>query len=275
MMRLASLHVYPIKSCRGTSLDRAVVGPRGIRQDRRWMLITPEGRFLSQRSRPRLALVRPTLLEDRLRVTAPGADPLEVDTEATGPELEGEIWADRCAAVDQGDEAAAWFSRFLGAPVRLVRQGARADRPVDPAYARSPGNQVSFTDGYPFLLASQPSLDDLNARLPEPLPMNRFRPSLVVEGSQPWDEDRWTLLRIGGLELDVVKPCSRCAVTTVDQDRGVKGKEPLRTLATFRKNIPGAPPGGEGEVYFGQNLIHREEGVLRVGDPVEVVAVQS
>ena len=275
MMRLAALHVYPIKSCRGTSLGEAVIGPRGIQGDRRWMLVVPEGRFLSQRRHPRLALVQPELLEDRLRVTAPGAEPLEVDPEAPGPELEVEIWADRCAAVDQGDEAAGWFSRFLDAPVRLVRQGDEADRPVDPAYARSPGDQVSFTDGYPLLLASQASLDDLNARLPEALPMNRFRPNLVVEGSHPWDEDRWALVRIGALELNVVKPCSRCVITTVDQERGVKGKEPLQTMATFRRGIPGAPPGGEGEVYFGQNLIHREEGVLRVGDPVEVLDLQS
>lgn len=270
-MKLSALYAYPIKSCRGIGLERAVVGPTGIRGDRRWMLADPAGRFLSQRSYPRLARIQPEPRPDRLVVTAPGRATLEVGLGDSGARTEVEIWDDRCRGVDEGDEAAAWFSDFLGTPVRLVRQAPEARRQVDPAFARSPGDRVSFTDGYPFLLTTRASLDDLNARLSEPLPMDRFRPNLVVEKSGPWDEDHWRALRIGDLELDVVKPCARCAITTVDQETGRRGKEPLRTLATFRRTVPGAPPGSEESVFFGQYLVHRGHGVLEVEARVEIL----
>jgi len=272
-MRLSALHVYPIKSCRGTELQRADVGPRGIEGDRRWMVVTPTGGFLTQRKHPRMALVEPELSEDELVIRAPGMEPLRLARDADGPTTRVDIWKDQCEAVDLGDEAAEWFSSFLDAPRRLVRQAHDAHRAADPAYVRSGSPQVSFADGYPFLLAGEASLADLNARLMDPIPMNRFRPNLVVSGSAPWEEDGWRRIRIGNLDFDVVKPCARCVITTVDQATGEKGKEPLGTLARFRRAIPGAPPGSSGNVYFGQNLIHRREGALEVGAEVEVLEV--
>lgn len=270
-MRLDDLLFYPIKSCRGTSLDRARVGPRGIEGDRGWMVVTPEGRFLTQRVHPRLALIEPGLGEAELEVRAPGMAVLRLERWREGPTLDVDIWRDRCHAVDQGDDAAEWFSSFLGTRVRFVRQSENADRPVDPDFARTPSDQVSLADGFPFLLIGEASLADLNARLAETLPMDRFRPNLVVAGGAPFAEDAWRVIRIGDLVFDVVKPCARCVVTTVDQDTGEKGKEPLRTLAEFRRDIPGAPPGSSGNVYFGQNLIHRGRGTLTAGTEVEVL----
>lgn len=218
-----------------------------------------------------MALIETELGSEQLTLRAPGMEPLRLERRGDGPALDVEIWRDRCPAVDQGDEATAWLSSFLGAPVRLVRQCEGADRRVDPEYARAPSDQVSFADGYPFLLAAEASLDDLNGRLPDALPMNRFRPNLVVAGSRPFEEDGWRVIRVGEIVFDVVKPCARCVITTVDQATGRTGKEPLRTLATFRSLPPGRAGREGGEVYFGQNLIHREGGTLEVGSPVEVL----
>jgi uncharacterized protein len=274
VVRLEAIFLYPIKSCRGTPLDQVVIERRGIRGDRRWMVADPEGSLISQRDHPRMALVEPRLGEDGLVVQAPGREPLHLGLQEGGTAMEVEIWGDRCPAVDQGDDAAEWFGSFLGTPVRLVRQDDDAMRPVDPAYARSPGDQVSFADGYPLLLTGTASLDDLNTRLPEPIPMNRFRPNLVVSGARAFEEDAWTRVRIGGVDFHVVKPCARCVVTTVDQGTGTKRKEPLRTLAEFRRNVPGGRKGKGNAVYFGQNLIPDPGSVsatLRAGDEVEVL----
>jgi uncharacterized protein len=271
-MHLSAIHVYPIKSCAGTPMDRAAVGGRGLEGDRRWMLVDRGFRFLSQRDHPRMALIEPDLGSGELRVRAPGVEDLSLERDAGGRRLRVEIWRDRCEAVDHGDEAAEWFTTFLGIACRLVRQADDADRAVDPAYAREPTSQVSFADGYPFLLTTEASLDALNARLAEPVPMDRFRPNLVVAGSGAFAEDGWRTLRIGELELDVVKPCARCVITTVDQATGRKGREPLRTLADFRRDVPGAAAAAAESVYFGQNLIHRRAGVLDVGAAVEVLA---
>jgi uncharacterized protein len=272
-MRLESIFLYPIKSCGGTPLERADIGRRGIRGDRRWMVVDSEGGLISQRDHPRLALVEPRFQEESLLVEAPGMDPMRLDLHEGGPAMDVVIWGNRCAAVDQGDEPAQWFGSFLQAPVRLVRQEDAAVRPVDPAFARSPGDRVSFADGYPFLLTGTASLDDLNTRLPEPIPMNRFRPNLVVSGAPAFEEDQWTRIRIGQVDFHVVKPCARCVVTTVDQATASRGTEPLRTLAQFRKRVPGGKVGGGGAVYFGQNLIPDlgAAAMLRAGDPVEVL----
>jgi uncharacterized protein len=272
-MRLEAIFRYPIKSCRGTPVGRAEIGRRGIRGDRRWMVADPEGGLISQRTRPRLALIEPRLGDEELVVRAPGMEPLRLERRREGPAVEVEIWGNRCSALDQGDEAAEWFGSFLESRVRLLRQGDEDLRPVDPAYARSPGDRVSFADGYPLLLTGTASLDALNARLADPLPMDRFRPNLVVSGAGAFEEDDWTGVRIGEVEFHVVKPCARCVVTTVDQATGTKGQEPLRTLATFRKNVPGGNKGKANAVYFGQNLIPAPgptPAALRVGDPVEV-----
>jgi uncharacterized protein YcbX len=261
---LSGLYAYPVKSSRGLVLEEAEVGPRGIRWDRHWMLVERDGRFVSQRQRPRMALIRCEVVGERLRLSAPGMEELEVPVAPEGTErMEVRIWKDQCLAASSGPEAAAWLSRFLGTEVRLVYLPEDRVRPLAPAYAR-PEDQTGFADGFPFLLISEASLADLNGRLTQPLPMRRFRPNLVVRGCGPYAEDRWRRIRVGGIELRVVKPCSRCIVTTVDPATGERdGDEPLRTLRGYRQR--------DNKVFFGQNLIHDDTGLLRLGDRVEVL----
>jgi uncharacterized protein len=260
---LRGLYHYPIKSCRGTSLDEAVVGVRGIVADRHWMVVDASGNFLTQRELPRMALIAPRMSGGAMEVAAPGMQTLNIPLGNEGPRADVKVWDDRCAAVDEGDAAAAWFTRFLSVTARLVRMPDDEVRRVDPTYA-SPEDQVGFADGFSFLLTSRASLDELNRRLPTPLPMNRFRPNVVVDGVVPFEEDGWKRIRIDGITFTVAKPCARCAITTTDQNTAERSKEPLRTLATFR-NVRGRG------VMFGQNLIHDRPGVLHVGAVVEVL----
>jgi len=261
--RVDGLYCYPVKSCRGASLDTAIVGPRGIAADRQWMVVDEEGEFLTQRALPRMALVSPRLIDVGLELTAPGMPPLSVSPSVQPERTRVTVWEERCAAVEEGRDAAEWLSTFLEVPCRLVRMPDDEVRRVDPRYA-TPDDQVGFADGFSFLLTSRASLDDLNQRLPAPLPMNRFRPNIVVAGSEAFEEDRWKRIRIDGITFAVVKPCARCAITTTDQDTGERSHEPLRTLATFRRVA------GRG-VMFGQNLVHDRAGVLHVGAEVEVL----
>jgi len=261
---LRGLYQYPIKSCRGTSLTEAVVGVRGIVADRHWMVVDASGNFLSQRELPRMALIAPRLSGGAMEVSAPGMRPLMVPIGAGGERVEVAVWDDRCAARDEGDAAATWFTAFLGVACRLVRMPDDEIRRVDRTYA-SPDDQVGFADGFSFLLTSRASLDELNRRLPTPLPMNRFRPNIVIDGVEPFEEDGWRHIRVDGITFNVAKPCARCAITTTDQNTAERSKEPLRTLATFR-NVPGRG------VMFGQNLIHDRPGVLHVGAEVEILS---
>jgi uncharacterized protein len=264
MIEIADLFVYPIKSCAGTRLDVADVGPRGIRHDREWMIVdAATEEFVTQRERPRLALVRPSLTADGIALAAPGFATLDVPIDPGGAVRRVRVWRDVCDAIDQGDGAAVWLSEWLGWDCRLVRMKDDFRRSVDPNFALEATDQVGFADGYPCLLTSEESLADLNARLVTPLPMNRFRPNVVIRGADvPFVEDRIRALQIGDVLLNPVKPCSRCVTTTVDQATAATGQEPLATLATFRKS--------GSKVLFGQNLIHRNEGILRVGDEVIV-----
>jgi len=258
---VSELHVYPIKGCGGIPLKTARVGRRGIENDRAWMVVDSQGRFMSQRTHPRMALIRPQLSSQGLTIAAEGMAGLRVTD--TGDRRQVEVWGDRCNAVDQGDGVARWLTAFLDAPSRLVRMTDPNVRQVDPAFAARPSDEVGFADGYPFLLISQASLDDLNRRLDEPLPMNRFRPNIVVQGCEPFAEDQWTRFRICEVAFAAAKACGRCAVTTVNQETADRGKEPLRTLATYRES--------GGKVYFGQNLVHEGHGNLSVGDEVVVL----
>lgn len=267
MITVTALYRYPIKSCAGIALTEAHLEPRGIRHDRELMVVdAATDRFLTQRELPRMALIAPQIAEKVLRVHAPGMAELILPIAEVGPTREVGIWRDRCLAVDQGDEAAAWLSAFLGRPCRLVRMAPDFVRPVDPTYA-TPGDQVGFADGFPCLLIAEESLADLNTRLGAPLPMNRFRPNIVIAGGAAFGEDRVSRLRIGDIEFAAPKSCARCTITTVDQATGATGKEPLRTFATFRKVKRG--------VMFGQNLIHAGVGVIRVGDRVEALEAKE
>lgn len=264
-MGVISLHCYPVKSCAGLSLTEARLEPRGIEHDREFMLVEAGGaRFMTQRDHPRMALIRPLVEESGIRLEAPDMPPLEVPIDFLGPPVVVAVWKDPCLAVDQGEHAAGWLSEFLGISCRLVRMADGFARGVNPAYRVTDGDQVGFADAFPFLLISQEALDDLNTRLPFPVRMNRFRPNIVIAGHGiPYLEDRMGRIRVGQVEFDVAKPCTRCVITTTDQETTARGKEPLATLAKYRR-IPGG-------VAFGQNLIHRTLGMLRVGDQVDVL----
>lgn len=265
-MIVSALHIYPVKSCGGTALDAAVIGSRGFVNDRRWLIVDAEWRFLTQREIARMALIHPTVDEHCLRLSAPGAAGFELAVDQPGRRVEVSIWKDSgVGAVDQGEAAAGWLSDFLGRDVRLVRFADDYTRQVDQRYAPRESDQVGFADGYPFLVISEESLADLNSRLDEPLPMNRFRPNIIVRGADvPFAEDGWQAIRIGDTVLDLVKPCARCAITTTDQATAARGKEPLRTLAMYR-------PGTSGPL-FGQNAIHRAGGgTIHIGDTVKVL----
>jgi len=255
--------MYPVKSLSGITLDRADIVQRGIAFDRHWMVVDADGVFLTQRQHPRMALVRTSLGTDCLRLAAPEMPPLELPLSDPGGErVEAQVWGDRCLAASAGDRAADWLSHYLGVAARLVFMPQEHRRQVDPDYARE-GDQVGFADGFPFLLISEASLADLNSRLQQPLPMNRFRPNLVVSGCEPYAEDRWRRIRIGEISFRLVKPCSRCVITTVNQHSAEKGQEPLSTLSTYRRR--------GNKVYFGQNLLHDAVGELRTGMQVEVL----
>lgn len=264
MIEVGGLFVYPVKSCSGIALAEAEVTATGFALDRRFMVVGEDGGFLSQRSFPQLAQVRVSREDGGLRLEGPNLPTLQVPIEREpAPTVRVTVWRDVCPAVDEGQEAAEFFSRHLGCPARLVRLADDDARPVS-GPAAQPGDRVGFADGYPFLLVSQASLDGLNRRLPLPVPMDRFRPNIVVDGCGPHAEDGWHHLRIGAIDFRVAKPCARCVVTTTDQRTGERGREPLRTLAEYRSE--------DGRVLFGQNLIHAGRGVVRVGDRVVVLA---
>jgi uncharacterized protein len=266
-IRLSELYVYPIKSCAGFAVEEWKVDEGGLRHDRRWMLVDESGNFMSQRRHPRMALIAVRIEYDRLVVSAPEMPSLEVPfLLPDGKPVLTSVWGDLVETLPVSDEADRWFGGFLGVRCRLVRLPDWSVRAVDPDYGE-PDDRVGLADGFPFLLISEGSLADLNTRLEHALGMDRFRPNLVVVGCEPFGEDNWRRVRIGPITLRVVKPCARCAITTVDQRTGITSKEPLRTLATFRKYGT--------KVHFGQNLIHDETGTLHVGDPVEVVGRAS
>jgi uncharacterized protein len=248
--RIAALNVYPVKSCRGVPLERARITATGFEHDREWLIVHRDGRFVTQREEPRLALIETALTREGLQLRAQGARVLLVPYDAVAAEVEVTCWRDRCAAFDAGDDAAAWLQAFLGKPLRLVRFDPRRERPSDPAWTHGTEALNYFSDAFPWLLISQGSLDDLNGRLPSPLPMNRFRPNIVIDGVGPYAEDEARELAVGGVRWRPVKACTRCAITTTDQARGERdGEEPLRTLRQYRfsRELKG--------VLFGQNLI--------------------
>ncbi|SDJ38555.1 MOSC domain-containing protein [Streptomyces indicus] len=267
---LHSIHVHPLKAARGFAPSEAVVEPWGLAGDRRWLLVDAAGRLITQRGQARLALVEPELLPDGVRFRAPGRDPLTVAVPEPGATVTVGVWQDDIEAVEAAAEAHAWFSAYLGTEARLVHLDEPAvRRPIDPEFAR-PGETVSFADGYPLLLATTASLDALNSLIAQgdhpdegPLPMNRFRPNVVIEGTEPWAEDDFKRVAIGEAVFRVAKPCGRCVVTTTDQLTATRGKEPLRTLARHRRF--------GSELVFGQNLIPETTGTIRVGDPFEIL----
>ena len=261
-MHLSEISIYPVKSCRGLQLESTRLDRFGPAGDRRWMVVTPGGEMLTQRQVREMALVEVTPLAGGLRLgdTITGQEVGYPEDDGTSVSVR--IWGDQVAARDAGDAAADWLEARLGQACRLVYMPTDSIRRVDGAYARE-GETVGFADGFPLLLISQASLDDLNRRLETPVPMNRFRPNLVVAGTDPFAEDQWRRIRIGATAFDLAKPCSRCAIPSIIQETAGRDPQINRTLAGFRRV--------NGQILFGQNLLYRTPGVLNVGDPVEIL----
>ena len=252
---LSALNVYPVKSAGGIGVDRWPLDDFGLEFDRRWAVIDSTGVVLTQREYAGMALVRTAIGEAGLRLEAPGMPLLQLPLAGSGgSRLPVQIWDDTCEAERCAPEADEWWSALLGERCHLVRMPDDARRNAGP-------DRVSFADAFSFLILSEASLDALNARLERPVPMNRFRPNLVVSGVSPHAEDEWSVVRIGGVELAITRACARCVMTTIDQAVASRATEPLRTLATYRR-------GPEGGVLFGQNARHLSRGTLAVGDPV-------
>ncbi|MFF4637881.1 MOSC domain-containing protein [Streptomyces olivaceus] len=270
--RLQSVHIHPVKAFRSLPLREVVVEPWGPAGDRRWMLVDDGGKVVTQRGRPHLALATADLLPGGgVRLSAPGTRPLTVPVPRGVGTIAVRLFRDKVEVVPADDEAAhAWCSALLGADVRLAHLDDPATRrPVDLRYGR-PGETVSLADGFPLLLTTTASLDALNSLIARgghaaegPVPMNRFRPNLVVSGTEPWAEDGWSRIAVGEVSFRVAKPCGRCVVTTTDRDTARRGAEPLHSLGRHRRV--------DGGLVFGQNLVPLGRGTVRVGDPVRIL----
>ncbi|MGB6604642.1 MAG: MOSC N-terminal beta barrel domain-containing protein [Steroidobacteraceae bacterium] len=237
-VKVVDLFVYPVKSTRGLARSRVTVAPTGFEWDRQWMVVDLEGRFLTQRSHPQMARIVPKVTAQALVLEAPGLPALRVGlgsgTEASGERITVRIWKDSCTAVDQGGEADVWLSRAIGQPVRLVRVAPDMGRVANPAFAGSTAAPINFPDGYPVLVCNVASLDELNRRLPKAIPMERFRPGIVIEGVPAWAEDRIDTLAVGRLTLRLVKPCTRCAIPSLDHRTGERSTDPTPVLKELR-----------------------------------------
>ncbi|MGH3771501.1 MAG: MOSC domain-containing protein [Pseudonocardiaceae bacterium] len=269
-LTLTGVNRYPIKSCRGHPVDKAVVEPWGLAGDRRWMLVDNAGLMVTARKHPRLVLVTPEPDADGLLVRAPDIDPLLVRIPHGFALTSVQVFSSELVAAPASDEAHAWFSKVIGEPVRLVYLDDPTRRRPNPAYSREE-DRVSFADGYPLLLATEESLAALNDLIAEgpraeegPMSMTRFRPNLVVAGAPAWAEDGWRVVRVGAVSFRVAKACNRCGITTIDPDTARRGKEPLTTLALGRR--------WDGKTWFAINLIPDSAGaVLHLGDQVEIL----
>jgi uncharacterized protein len=245
-VRVVGLFVYPVKSTRGIARSRVRLAPTGFEWDRQWMVVDLEGRFLTQRSHPQMARIVPKVTGKALVLEAPGLPALRVSVEpgrkgaqpaertASGERITVRIWKDTCTAVDEGQEAHEWLSRAIGQPVRLVRVTTDMGRVANPAFAGPTAAPINFPDGYPVLVCNVASLDELNRRLPKPIPMERFRPGIVIEGLPAWAEDRIDTLTVGRVTLRLVKPCTRCSIPSLDHRTGERSTDPTPVLKELR-----------------------------------------
>jgi uncharacterized protein YcbX len=262
-MVLSQIFIYPIKSARGIAVNETPVDITGPLRDRRWMLIDNDGLFLSQRKLARMALISPHFEGEDLVVDAPNMPPLFIRSwTGEGDWIPVQLWQDQLQLPHPNSEYSEWFSSYLGQSCRLVYLPPTVVRPVEPPYNNSDW-RVSLADGYPLLLVTQASLDLLNECLPAPVTIERFRPNLVIAGAAAHEEDRWRRLRIGSVEVALVKPCARCSIVLVDPSTGERGIEPLKTLARYRRKPQ--------KVLFAQNALITAPGLLQTGLPVEVL----
>lgn len=263
--KLSQIFIYPIKSLGGIPLLSSIAEERGLKYDRRWMLIDENDSFLTQRQYPQMALLNVTIEGEFLSVSLK----LDASEKISLPLLSSskktlsvKIWEDTCPAELVSPEADNWFSEILKVKCRLVRMPESTKRLVDQKYSPEK-KSVSFADGYPFLIIGQASLDDLNEKLPQPLPINRFRPNFVFTGGEPYEEDNWKQFKIGEVVFSALKPCARCMITTINQDTSERGFEPLTTLASYRKK--------DSKVLFGMNLICNSAGTINLEDEITLL----
>ncbi len=261
---LTDIYIYPIKSLGGIRLNEAMLEDKGLRYDRRWMLVDQDGTFITQRKYHQLSLLQVHIKEDKLFVQHKEDEQLEISfslTEGTGERIAVTVWDDTSVGLEVSRTVSSWFSAYLQFEVKLVRMVDDEKIYVDPRYAAN-GEIKSFSDGYPCLIIGQSSLDGLNEKLDEPVKMNRFRPNLVFSGGAAHVEDQFKNFYLGDVLFSAVKPCARCVLITVNQETGKKGNEPLRTLATYRTQ--------NNKIMFGQNLLHEGAGLIQVGDELRV-----
>ena len=267
--RISEIWIYPIKSLAGIRLKKTIVKQKGLQYDRRWMLVDNDGRFLTQREHPKMALFRVTMdngyliISNHLQLDDSVAQYIKLDlnTEVSGNFSKVLIWDDEVESVEVNPDYSAWFSKQLNIECRLVFFPEENRRDADPDYAKK-NEQVSLADGYPFLIIGQSSLDELNKKLKEPVSIKRFRPNFVFIDGLPHEEDAWRNFTIGSVSFEGVKPCSRCVLITVNPETGEKGVEPLKELSTYRKK--------NNKVYFGENLLARSYGEVNEGDTIEI-----
>ena len=263
-IQLTEIIIYPIKSLAGISLSEAQVNRSGLKQDRMMMLVDDNGLFISQRKFSQLALLKVELTTAGIKVSMPDSSSIEIHKASFSEDkIDVKIWNDHCVVFVAINEVNLWFSEFLGRSVRLIKYDDSNPRPTDPAYSNQ-DDIVSFADGFPILVISQSSLDDLNSKLDKPVSMKNFRPNLVVKDCEAFAEDNWQHIKIGDINFDAVKLCSRCIMTTVDPLNGKRDQqgEPYKTLSQYREI--------EGKVCLGMNLISRSRGALSIGDSVQV-----
>lgn len=264
-MLLSEIWIYPIKSLGGIRVTEAYVEDKGLKYDRRWMVVDENGKFLTQRLNPGMAMLNVAFHQEGLVLSHQfnTEDQILVPFEpVSNKRLQVRVWDDVVLARSVCDQADQWLTGQLGKNVRIVEMTAYTERKMNPEYA-DPGAMVSFADDFPYLLISEASLHDLNSKLEEPVEMKRFRPNFVVSGTRAFKEDSWKNIKIGNLVFKVAKPCERCVLINVDPKTGIKGREPLKTLSTYRKV-------GK-EILFGQNLIGLQRGTVREGDPIVVL----
>ncbi|PTR01238.1 hypothetical protein C8P68_101472 [Mucilaginibacter yixingensis] len=268
MLRVSQLFIYPVKSLGGIALNNALVTDRGLRYDRRWMLVDDNNRFLSQRELPQMALFKPALHKQGISVTyTPDQSSFLIPFQPQTTTLDTfTVWDDSITGQYVSPAADEWFTQKLGVNCRLAYMPDDTQRQTDLKYAQ-PGMITSFADAYPFLLIGQASLDDLSNRVGHAIPANRFRPNIVFTGGESFAEDELAHFSINNIHFYGVKLCVRCPVPGIDQDTAERQKEPLKTLAGFRRRL--------NKVYFGQNLTHVGQGTIAVGDEMEILKVKE
>lgn len=263
---ISELAIYPVKSMRQIQLKKSSLQFGGLKHDRRWMVIDTDGVMITQRTIARLCLIQPELLNPEidcsLKLSADEMPDINVCVPNDGVTRKVKVWEDECNAYDAGDEIANWLSNFLKIKCHLVYFPDNEIRIVDQDYAQA-NDQTAFSDGFPVLLTTQASIDDLNSRMEKVVPMACFRPNIVVSGCEAFAEDEWKLLKVADVSLRIVKPCSRCIMPSIDIENAERSKEPIKTLVSFRKR--------DNHIFFGQNVVVDGEDILEVGMKLEVI----